>query len=81
MTTRQDKIPQNRSRYLLAMTLGLNMAVGMAVFSYVGYYIDQKRGGGQLFTLLGMFAGIFYCGYEVWKIIRQDNERSATSSK
>ena len=50
------------------------MAAGMAVFSGLGYYIDQKRGVGMEFTLSGMFLGLFYCGYEVWKLTRRDNQ-------
>ena len=62
----------DRQRRILAvgMTLGLQMAVGMAVFAGGGHWIDQKRGGGNLFTLLGVFLGLFYMGYEVWKLVR-----------
>lgn len=54
-----------------AVNLGLNFAVGMGLFSYIGYRIDQKRGGGGIFTLAGMFLGLVYGGYEVWKLLRQ----------
>ena len=54
-----------------AMSLGFNMAAGMAVFTYLGYWLDQKMGGGQGWTLAGIFLGLFYCGYEVWKLVRQ----------
>ena len=65
----------NRQRRILAvgMTLGVQMAVGMAVFAGGGYWIDQKRGGGVIFTLLGVFLGLFYMGYEVWKLVRDIN--------
>ncbi len=66
------KKPNNFSCYT---TLGLNMVVGMGVFTYAGYWIDQKRGGGEVATLIGMFLGLFYCGYEVWKLMRIDNEK------
>ncbi len=56
----------------LAATLGLNFAVGMALFAFLGYTIDEKRGGGgQAFTLGGIFMGFFYGGYELWKAIKQ----------
>ena len=56
--------------------LGLNFAVGMAVFSFIGFYIDQKRGKGCiLFTILGVFLGLAYGAYEVWKVIRMLNEQ------
>ncbi len=50
------------------------MAVGVAFFSFLGYSIDQKTGGGQLWTLGGIFVGLFYCGYEVWKIVRKNKD-------
>lgn len=51
--------------------LGLNIVAGFIVFTFIGYKIDEKRGKGSLFTLLGMFLGLFYCGYEIWKLIRK----------
>ncbi|MFT5169619.1 MAG: hypothetical protein ACI8Q2_000230 [Candidatus Omnitrophota bacterium] len=51
-------------------SIGIQMAVGMGVFTYCGYWIDQRVGAGQLATLIGMFFGLFYCGYEVWKFIK-----------
>lgn len=51
--------------------MGLNMAVGVAVFTLLGYSIDQKRGGGKGWTLVGIFMGLFYGAYEVWKVVRQ----------
>jgi hypothetical protein len=67
----QSKKPEPPSNLFL-LSLGLTMAAGMAFFSFLGYFIDQKRGEGSLFTLLGMFLGLAYCFYEVWKVVRQD---------
>jgi len=64
---------QNPQRYSLLLSLGLNMAVGMAVFSFLGYYIDKKTGERGFWTLGGMFLGLLYCGYEVWKLVRRNN--------
>ena len=61
------------------MNLGINFAVGMGLFSFGGYKLDQKRGDGNLFTLLGMFLGLIYGGYEVWKLVRVQNEDDAFS--
>lgn len=73
---------QKKSRfYLTATTLGLNMAVGMCVFTFLGYWIDQKRGGGQGWTLAGMFLGLFYCGYEAWKTIKRFQNDSANNDE
>ena len=59
-------------------SIGINMAVGIAVFTYLGYLIDQKRGGGQIFTLIGIFFGLGYCGYEVWKLIKKMDQDSSS---
>ena len=59
-----------RSELSQAVTLGLACAVGMAVFTFAGYWVDQKRGGGLFFTLTGMVLGLAYGAYEVWKVIR-----------
>ncbi len=67
-----------------ALMLGMNFAVGMAVFSFLGYYIDQKRGEGAIFfTVCGIFFGLAYGAYEVWIVIRMLNEqvRQATTPK
>ena len=66
--------PRKPNKNLTAMTLGLNMVAGMVIFSLIGYAIDQKRGQGDTFTFIGIFLGLFYCGYEVWKIIRHTRE-------
>ena len=59
-----------------ALSLGLTMASGMAVFSFLGYTLDQRLGEGRAFTLAGIFLGLFYCGYEVWKVIRSSGNNS-----
>jgi hypothetical protein len=54
-----------------AFGLALDMAVGMLAFTLLGHYVDQKRGGGRGWTLTGMFVGLLYGAYEVWKVVRQ----------
>lgn len=62
---------ENRNfKNLSAMSLGSTMVVGVVLFTYLGYLIDKKRGTGQTWTLVGIFLGLFYCGYEVWKLVR-----------
>ena len=47
----------------------------MAFFAFLGYTIDEKRGGGgQGFTLGGIFMGFLYGGYELWKAVKQIQE-------
>jgi F0F1-type ATP synthase assembly protein I len=67
--------PERRAGMRRALMLGINFAVGMAVFAFVGFYIDQKRGKGCiLFTILGVLLGVGYGTYEVWKVVRMLNE-------
>lgn len=69
--------PQERSEMGRAVMLGLNFGVGMAVFSFIGYTLDQHRGGGSmLFTILGLLAGLGYGAYEVWMVIRLLNAQA-----
>ena len=68
--------PNERSDLSQAMTLGTTFAVGMAVFSFVGYKIDQRRGDGILFTLLGMFLGLAFGAYETWRVITFLNQQA-----
>ena len=47
------------------MTLGIQLAVGMAFFAMVGHKIHEIWG-----TLAGVGLGFFYGGYEIWKFNR-----------
>ena len=47
------------------------MVAGMALFTFLGYKLDCRFGGGRMWTLGGMFLGLAYGGYEVWKLIVQ----------
>lgn len=53
-----------------ALSLGYTMTAGMLVFAGLGYWIDQKRGSDYFWTVCGMFMGLIYSGYEVWKLVR-----------
>lgn len=65
-----------------AVMLGMNFAVGMAIFSFLGFYVDQKRGqGGILFSVIGICLGLAYGGYEVWKVIRILNAQAADACR
>ncbi len=64
---------KERRKRANAILLGTNLAVGMAVFTFLGYYIDVRRGTGHFWTLCGMVLGLIYCAYEVWKVIREIN--------
>ncbi len=59
---------------LHATSLGITMAVGVGFFTYAGYWIGKKTGNEELWTLVGIFVGLFYCGYEVWRLIRRGSK-------
>jgi hypothetical protein len=73
--------PGRRSVLGSALALGTNMVAGMALFTFLGYKVDQRRGGGRTCTLIGMFLGLFYGGYEVWKLVRQIQAAAGESSR
>jgi F0F1-type ATP synthase assembly protein I len=63
-----------------AVSIGTTLAVGMAVFVFIGYYIDSKRGTSPFWTICGTFAGLIYMGYEVWResrLIMEESENEA----
>ena len=64
-----------------AAGLGMQLAVGMLFFVGGGYWLDRKRGGGVAFTLAGVALGLFYMGYEVWKLVRAMNRAAEQSEK
>ena len=62
-------LKQNLSAY----SLGFSIPAAMAILTYLGYLLDQKWGG-SVWTFTGMFLGLFYCGYEIWKLVKKSNE-------
>ena len=70
------------------LTLGLNLAAGLILFTLLGLYIDRRRGGGVFWTICGMLLGVAYGVYEIWKILRalnapphEDRARSAKNKR
>ena len=63
-----------RSKNIPSVTLGINIAAGMALFTFAGHWIDKKLGDQHIWILVGIFLGLFYCGYEIWKLICQSNK-------
>jgi hypothetical protein len=57
------------------LSVGLNLAVGFCAFIILGYFIDRKLGT-NFWIFIGIFLGLFYCGYEFWKLIRQANNKN-----
>jgi len=57
-------------RWSRAMGLGIDLAAGMLLFTFGGYWLDQHRHTEVFWTVCGMFMGLVYGGYEVWKVVR-----------
>jgi len=64
---------KGRPNNIQNVTLGINIAAGMALFTFAGNWIDKKLGNQHFWILIGVFLGLFYCGYEIWKLIRRSN--------
>jgi hypothetical protein len=74
--------PGARNELGRATMLGVNFAVGMATFSFLGYWIDGKRGEGAIFfTLLGVLLGLGYGAYETWIVIRELNAKAMKATE
>jgi len=73
---------KDQLKNISGISLGINIAVGMALFTIIGNWIDKKLGDQHLWILVGMFLGLFYCGYEIWKLIRQsDHDQEENANK
>ncbi len=62
-----------------ALGFGSSFAVGMAIFSLSGHWIDVKYDKEAIFTLSGVFMGFFYGAWEIWKLVAESN-RSAVEN-
>lgn len=63
----KNKNPNNLS----LIGIGYVMCGGMIFFSLGGYFLDQYLSSEPRYTLIGMFLGLSYCGYEIWKLTRE----------
>ena len=77
----QEPSSGDRRRFGPAVSLGYTLTAGMIVFTLVGYWIDKKRGTDGVWTLCGMFAGLLYGGYEVWKLVKSVEEEDTTKKE
>jgi len=70
-----------KNRLFLA-TLGLNMAGAVGFFALIGVFLDRKyHNDGYPLTLVASFLGLVYCGYEVWKAVREVNDQPPDNEK
>ena len=65
----------------VALSLGINLAAGMALCVLGGHWLDSRRGGGVIFTVCGMVVGMLYCAYEVWKTVKILNQKDRNEGK
>jgi F0F1-type ATP synthase assembly protein I len=63
-----------------AVTLGYTIMASIFFFSFIGYQIDQRLKT-QYWTLVGIFIGFIYSGYEVWKLIKREQEKEEEEKK
>ena len=56
-------------------SLGINLALGILFLTYLGYWIDEKKGRGSFWIFIGAIVGFIYAGYEIWKYYRSLNDR------
>ena len=61
---------RGRLQALRAWNLGLTMAVGMGLFTALGWGVDHYRGKGKTGILIGAGLGIVYMVYELWRMAR-----------
>ena len=60
-----------RRKYGPAITLGYTLTAGMIFFTALGYYFDHSFKTEGRWTLCGMFMGLVYGAYEVWKLVQR----------
>ena len=61
---------KNKKKFTAAIGFGTEFAAGVILLTFIGYKVDEKYETGETFTLVGVFLGIFYGFYQVWKLIR-----------
>jgi len=74
----EDGPRKGKSRLPAAVGLGSEFAGGIALFTFIGYKLDQHYQTGEIWTLVGIFLGLVSGFYQVWKIVRiseKDSEK------
>lgn len=64
-----------------AIGFGTSFAAAMALFGLGGHWLDVRYGREPLFTLLGIFMGLLYGGWELWKLKSASNQQSDSDPK
>ena len=74
-SSRNDK---KRTPTIASLSIGLNVAVGIGGFTYLGYWLDKKQET-AFWIFVGLALGLFYLGYEIWKLIKDTNDQHKRS--
>ncbi len=75
--SKKDKELASERRFVGgALGFGSSFAVGMALFSLGGHWLDVKYDKEPVFTLIGVFLGFIYGGWELWKLVAATNQAS-----
>lgn len=72
----EPKLHTEKHRVNPAVGFGTSFAAGMALFAIAGHALDLKTGREPLYTLLGIFLGLVYGGWELWKLVTEVNRRA-----
>ena len=75
---KRNQSDPNYRGYGAAVSLGTTLTAGIVLCSLGGYWLDQKLDTKTpIWTLAGVFLGLVFGGYEVWKVVKimqaQDN--------
>ena len=81
MIEQKDKIPPPNYRSSATM-LGYTIMAAVFFFAFIGYKLDEKfKNEKHLWTLCGVFVGFVYSGYEVWKLVKREQEEEQKNKK
>ena len=72
----EDEPGKGRSRMTAAIGLGSEFAGAIALCTYLGYKADQHFKTGEAWTLTGIFIGLSFGFYSVWKLVRAGDRNS-----
>ncbi|HAR67779.1 MAG TPA: hypothetical protein DCR55_16460 [Lentisphaeria bacterium] len=67
-----------------ALSFGYTFTAGVLTFTFLGVWIGKKMNWPQEAGVLGgLFMGLFYGAYELWKLIRmaEQNENNDSTDK
>jgi F0F1-type ATP synthase assembly protein I len=71
-----QELKKNGNSASKAAYLGYTMIATMIVFTGIGFWLDKEfNTQNQGLTLAGIFLGLLFCAYEVWKLLQEINQK------